>query len=285
MEDAGRKLRAESYHELFPDKPVQTCQGMFGPYGEHPSRICDRIEFSIKSQLTLDEMDKAAKKGMDEYIREYGERDHDVSGYFLEFEQGSFQLNIPGSSGHMGASLHLDNAIVKASYIMKRIYENDKNIELRFPNVPDMQIVVLEGGQGFLPSHTLIDVEKMVTDAVLDAVSQLENPVAPEISFDKLHNSSFSGDPRSEAVNMAVFSAGEVGISVKMPLSGFPVSCDARLFANTSGKETLTVGPGKLEDAHSNREKMDIHELASSSAFLALYVLIQTGAIGMTDHS
>src|ERR1035441_3070161 len=35
MEKEGAAIRAESRHQLFPQRPVQTCHGMIGPFGEH----------------------------------------------------------------------------------------------------------------------------------------------------------------------------------------------------------------------------------------------------------
>src|SRR5690606_27759557 len=47
MEKEGRAIRAESRHDLFPQRPVQTCHGCIGSYGEHPSRICGEVSFRI----------------------------------------------------------------------------------------------------------------------------------------------------------------------------------------------------------------------------------------------
>lgn len=285
LEEAGRTLRAESEHILFPEKPVQTCQGIIGPYGEHPSRICDRIEFVITSKLTFVEMNKLVNEGLDEYKRVYGIKISHNPPYTLKLETGIFKLELKGTSGHMGASLELDNAVVKASYIMERIYKIDKKLKIDFRDNSKTESLILEGGQGFLPSHSLIDVENIIKNTVISTVSELNGrhntPV--KIGFDKLHNDSFSGDPESKSIGHAVFAAEKLGIHVKMPLSGFPVSCDARLFAKIAEKETLTVGPGKLEDAHSNLEKMNINELAFSSAFLALFILIETQALVLAE--
>ena len=46
MEKEGAAIRAESRHELFPQRPVQTCHGIIGPFGEHPSRICGEVSFT-----------------------------------------------------------------------------------------------------------------------------------------------------------------------------------------------------------------------------------------------
>ena len=48
MEKEGAAIRAESRHPLFPQRPVQTCHGIIGPFGEHPSRICGEVSFTIQ---------------------------------------------------------------------------------------------------------------------------------------------------------------------------------------------------------------------------------------------
>ena len=48
MEKEGAAIRAESRHALFPQRPVQTCHGIIGAFGEHPSRICGRVSFHIR---------------------------------------------------------------------------------------------------------------------------------------------------------------------------------------------------------------------------------------------
>ncbi len=48
MEIEGAAIRAESRHPLFPQRPVQTCHGIIGPFGEHPSRICGEVSFQVQ---------------------------------------------------------------------------------------------------------------------------------------------------------------------------------------------------------------------------------------------
>jgi acetylornithine deacetylase/succinyl-diaminopimelate desuccinylase-like protein len=43
--------------------------------------------------------------------------------------------------------------------------------------------------------------------------------------------------------------------------------------------QIITTGPGKLEDGHSDKEKVRLSDLAQSSAMLALLILIHTGAV------
>ena len=45
--DEGEAIREESDHPLFPHRPVQTCTGILGPFGVHPSAICGEVGFEI----------------------------------------------------------------------------------------------------------------------------------------------------------------------------------------------------------------------------------------------
>ena len=45
--DEGEAIRQESDHPLFPHRPVQTCTGILGPFGVHPSAICGEVAFEV----------------------------------------------------------------------------------------------------------------------------------------------------------------------------------------------------------------------------------------------
>ena len=102
---------------------------------------------------------------------------------------------------------------------------------------------------------------------------------APRVSFDKLHNDAFDGDPDCRAMRHGLLAARLVGIPIALPVRGFRASCDARLFAREyPDKPVITTGPGSITVAHGDGERMDLAELARSAAFLAVYLLLLTGA-------
>ncbi|MGA2500257.1 MAG: M20/M25/M40 family metallo-hydrolase, partial [Tepidisphaeraceae bacterium] len=81
MECEGRALKAESRHDLFPHRPVQTCHGMIGGFGEHPSRICGRVEFVIRSTGAAGNLSLAVplvrdliEDGLAQYVGLYGDK-------------------------------------------------------------------------------------------------------------------------------------------------------------------------------------------------------------------
>jgi len=62
---------------------------------------------------------------------------------------------------------------------------------------------------------------------------------------------------------------------VDEPVTGWTVSCDARLFATEHpGMPVLTVGPGHVGRAHSDQEQLSIAELVQAVQFLATYLIL-----------
>jgi len=79
MEKEGAAIRAESRHPLFPQRPVQTCHGILGPFGEHPSRICGHVTFRIEfereqSKATQLLVQDVLEAGLASYIGLYGDK-------------------------------------------------------------------------------------------------------------------------------------------------------------------------------------------------------------------
>jgi acetylornithine deacetylase/succinyl-diaminopimelate desuccinylase-like protein len=101
---------------------------------------------------------------------------------------------------------------------------------------------------------------------------------AVRISYDKLHNDAYGGDPDSPTMRDAITAARECGMWHNEPIMGWTVSCDARLFATACPQKTLiTTGAGKLEHAHSDNEQLLLDDLVRSVEFLVLYILRETG--------
>jgi len=298
FEKTGRSLRKESEHPQFPSKPVQTCHGVLGKYGEHPSGICGYIEFLIGGEkLDITEISKLAEKGLADYIAEYGDRTKildpltkmpKIEKHYDLIPQGKeILLKVHGNTGHMGSSLENDNAITKAAFIVPEILKSTSKPLIQLAQSGSVPFL-LEGGQGFLPSHTIEQVKARMGKAlsVLYEEELTRNGYrgpAPTLSFDKLHNEAFARDPDSDEALKAIEAANLVGIPVALPLTGFPASCDARLFAGLHpDKQVLTAGPGSIRFAHADNEHIDMTELAQSCAFYALYALSLSGAVRHT---
>lgn len=293
LENEGASIKAESDHPLFPERPVQQSQGILGPYGEHPSRICAYVELEVGTNMSLDRFTRSLEQGLKAYVKRYGDKSKVLdpeSGkpkverhYSIESVADGFHLAIWGCSGHMAAILENDNACTKAAFLVEQIVRVDPELDIRFPGAEVPDPLLLEGGQGFLPTHTLEEIKQRIETAVQRARRRYAagSPIpSVTVGFDKLHNDAFDGEPDSEAVRDALRAAESVGIEVRRPVVGWTASCDARLFAREHPDLTvITSGPGALKYAHSDSEKISMEELARSSAMLSLFLLVHSGAL------
>jgi acetylornithine deacetylase/succinyl-diaminopimelate desuccinylase-like protein len=293
LEKEGAAIKAESDHPLFPDRPVQQSQGILGPYGEHPSRICACLELDVRTGASPDRMAKCLQQGLAAYVERYGDKTAVLdpeSGkpkverhYAVEPIAGGYRLAVWGCSGHMASILENDNACTKAAFLVERIEHIDPEADFSFPGGELPDPLLLEGGQGFLPTHTIDEIQRRIRTAVQRACRRCASgsTVPPvTVGFEKLHNDAFDGDPDSPAVADALLAAEAAGIAVHRPLVGWTASCDARLFAREHPDLTvITGGPGSLRYAHSDREQITLEELARASAMLALFLLVHSGAL------
>jgi acetylornithine deacetylase/succinyl-diaminopimelate desuccinylase-like protein len=203
-------------------------------------------------------------------------------------------ITIHGATGHMGSLLQNDAAIAKWAYVMRELIDARRAGELAFAVAwPDADPcgpshLVFEGAQGFLPTHTLEEVKARTRNAFLTAIQRYltaeglpPESLVCEVSFDKLHNNAYAGDPDSASMLRARRTAVDVGLAqTDQPMRGWEVSCDARLFAGEyPGLPVLTFGAGLLEHAHSDRERVSVADLIESIIFIALFVLRETGTM------
>lgn len=312
LEHEGRAIKAESRHPLFPQRPVQTCHGILGPYGEHPSRICAEVAFTIDfdrapdndlEQLVRDCLDAA----LTEYCGLYGDKTQvrapdtgqpKVAKHLdLERQTTGFLVQIHGASGHMGSILGNDGAITKMAVLIRALVRSRTKIEDRAGHAFVLEVagsdgagtIPLEGGQGFVPTHPIAEIMARLRAAAAGGTAAFghRNPqissgqTEVRVSYDKLHNAAFDGDPDSAAMRCATAAAKACGLWRDEPVIGWHVSCDARLFATEyPDLPVLTSGSGHLAHAHSDVEQLDLDELTASIEFLTLFLLDQTGALG-----
>jgi acetylornithine deacetylase/succinyl-diaminopimelate desuccinylase-like protein len=148
--------------------------------------------------------------------------------------------------------------------------------------------LVLEGGQGFVPTHGIEEImgrfrtaAERGADNYLRRLGQNERGEAVvKVTYEKLHNVAFDGDPRSTPMRQAIEAARLCKVWSNEPIVGWTVSCDARLFATEyPGMPVLTFGPGQLVHAHSDHEQIAIEEIRAAAEFLATFLLLQTGTL------
>ncbi len=299
LEEEGRRIREESEHPLFPSRPVQTCQGILGPFGKHPSAVNDEVVLRFRvPEGRRDALRKVVEEGLEEYIRDYGDKTKEVDPetgspkvprhYLLEDIPGGVRLTVLGKAGHMGAIRELDDAITKAAYIVRRAMEVEAEVGLDVEGYDEE--LVLEGGQGFLPTHSLDEVTCRMTQAVRRGVTEYLRDKGikahPErffrVSYDKLHNDAYDGDPDGPLVRAGVYALKLAGLWRDEPITGWEVSCDARLFAKLRpGHETVCMGCGTLSRAHSQDEYITGEEVALAAEVLTYTILSYCGvAVG-----
>jgi acetylornithine deacetylase/succinyl-diaminopimelate desuccinylase-like protein len=310
FEKEGAAIRAESDHRLFPQRPVQTCHGIIGSFGEHPSRICGEVNFKIQFRKRPG---KAAgilvrdclESGLADYVGRYGDKTKVIDSatgkpmvarhYELSRDGKGFDVTVNGAAGHMGAIRERDGAITKTAHLIRSLVFSKAKLS-RTSGPVSFELVggshpnslVLEGGQGFVPTHSIEEImERLRKAATRGAENYLRHgghsasgAQTVSVTFEKLHNAAFDGDPDSTAMRNAIAAAKESKISKNEPVTGWTVSCDARLFAaEYPGMPVLTFGPGELAFAHSDHEQIAVKDILKAVEFLALFLLRQTGTL------
>jgi acetylornithine deacetylase/succinyl-diaminopimelate desuccinylase-like protein len=324
MEKEGAAIRAESCHKLFPQRPVQTCHGIIGPFGEHPSRICGEVSFTVQFDRPPAEQTEllvrdCLEAGLANYLGLYGDKSKvtdPTTGepmvarhYDFQRDGNGYKVDVHGAAGHMGAIRDRDGAITKMAHLVRSLVASKAKLEasagapVRFelgdkPLAKGQSSVVsdqssgtslvLEGGQGFVPTHGIIEVmERLRRAACRGADNYLRRLGRPErgedvvtVAYEKLHNVAFDGDPDSPSVRNAIATAKACGLWKNEPVLGWTVSCDARLFATEyPGMQVLTFGPGQLTFAHSDQEQIAVDDIRAAVEFLAVFLLKQTGTL------
>ncbi len=307
MQQEGDAVKKESTHPLFPHKPVQTCNGMLGPFGEHPSRICGVVKFLVRGisdtgqcidMLTL------LQNGLNSYIAKYGDKTRvfdintgkpKVEKHFdteYDPENNAMTIRVYGSPGHMASLQEHDAAITKLAYLGRELinYRIGKGIplELELEGVDSTRQLILEGGQGFLPTHSIGEIEERMSNAFkrgvkkyLQLAGQDEDIFQCEVTYEKLHNNAYYTSPESTTFKNALKSSIEAGITDRnAPVLGWDASCDARLFAGEyPNMPVITSGAGELRYAHADNEQLYLPDLFDSICFTTLFLLKETGSV------
>lgn len=306
LEKEGASIRAESRHPLFPQRPVQTCHGIIGPYGEHPSRICGEVSFSVDFPRRPDKATQSLIKdcleaGLGAYVGLYGDKTTTIDPltgkplvarhYDVRRTPRGFRVDVHGATGHMGAIRERDGAITKMAHLVRSLVFSKPKLkeaggppQIRLYGHAQGAVLICEGGQGFVPAHSIDEVmirlRRAAKRGAANYLGHLGLPsTAPQmvnLTYEKLHNVAFDGDPNSRTMKNAIEAASVCGLWKDQPVAGWMVSCDARLFAvRHKGMPVLTFGPGQLAFAHSDHEQIALDDLCRAVEFLSLFLLRQ----------
>ncbi len=304
LEEEGARIKAESNHPLFRPDHVQTSHGVLGCYGEHPSAVNDHVAFKMEVRASANperigmRITEIAETALAEYTRLYGDKSKEadpVTGqpkvplhYKQTFEPSGdalgYRMDVYGKAGHMGAIAQCDCAITKAAFMLVallRVARNYPTIQAQtyLADAPDARDpIVLEGGQGFQPTHPMAQLRTRLTEAARRGARQycefLRVPYDDrmvEMTYEKLHNEAYASPPDCPA--MQAFEAAFGALDMPWPEpAAWQVSCDGRLFA-LAGHDVVTFGPGELQSAHSADECIDLRQLQQALAVSVLQIL------------
>jgi acetylornithine deacetylase/succinyl-diaminopimelate desuccinylase-like protein len=287
LEEEGAAVKRESAHPLFLPHHVQTCHGVLGPYGKHPSAVNDHVAFRIRG-LTEDRLAGAVAAGIADYTARHGDKSGLIDRHVtVEAGEGSdLFLGVHGKAGHMGA-LHLcDCALTKAACIAREAVARGGQVELAEGEADE---VLLEGGQGFVPTHGIDEITGRLARAARRGAERYARCLGAggvaaddllEVRYEKLHNDAYAGDlssPLLAECRRAWERAGRPWPAMR----GWDVSCDARLF-HRFGHDVAVWGPGELRLAHSPDESIAIDEAMEALPLLVLLTLGAGGALEPT---
>lgn len=281
----GRRIREESSHPMFnAPKDAQTCFGILGPFGAHPSSACDDVELrwpldGEPKESVLEQarsvIANALTAAIDGARLVHATKDPEVTLSGSE-EQPEIHVRITARGGHMGSHERDSDALAKAAELILAM----KREGFGCPTWPGAQTAfTLEGGQGFLPDRPLENLQQRMSRAFDEGVDKacrefgIERAlIEASITFDKLHNAAFcsaTDAPGGESLGRAIAALEESG----MPeLRGWKASCDARIFARQC-PDVTTFGPGALEVAHSADEAIELQDILDMAAYFVHAVL------------
>lgn len=293
----GQELKAKSDHPLFPHRPVQTCHGRIGCYGQHPSRVQDYVALRLDWQdIDPKEIARKVDDAVASYCTSYGDKTKPGAGdavlsqhiRWTDVAETHAKLEVFGLAGHMGSVDRLDGAITKASVIILNLAvvrglggDAWQSLKIDLAERDDANALTLEGGQGFLPTHELEQVCEGLQEAVLRAVrsyltimADSPDAIRATVTFEKLHNAAFARRTDGPAMTAMLEAGTETGVYHGEPIRGWDVSCDARIFAKEfPDAEIITFGPGLLAQAHGNDEQIDINDVVIAAETLARLAL------------
>ena len=283
LEEEGRSIYRESNHPMFPNRPVQTCHGIIGPWGEHPSRICGYAEFSVLTDKDPVDIEPAVWEGVDKYTAVYGDKtlsaDNQTPVVLKHFELNKTErgivLRVFGSTGHMAAVSLNDGALTKAAYIVSELYQFDETLTVKLNRFDEGSRLTMEGGQSFLPTHSIEEIKVRIKDACFRLLKDQgfsRHEIDEIVTMDKLHNAAFAGDADLTLFRKTADCLDRMGLKSSLPPRGWGASCDARLFWEADPQlPIVTAGTGDLDNAHSDDERVDVQDICRNiGAFVLL---------------
>ncbi|MFV1967760.1 MAG: M20/M25/M40 family metallo-hydrolase [Pirellulaceae bacterium] len=201
-----------------------------------------------------------------------------------------FRATVEGKSVHMGRIREGVNAIEKSCEVIRRMrayeeklvadcaghplfreFEQPAQVNIGTMNAGDWPsavagFAVIEGGVGFLPNKRMEDVKRELQDAVMQTDDEWLRAHF-KLEFPKLHNDAYE-IPADHPLPFTM-KAGCDAIALDSRITGWIVSCDARLFWHRGKMPVIVFGPGSIGDAHSSHEQIKIRDILTAAEALA----------------
>jgi acetylornithine deacetylase len=201
-----------------------------------------------------------------------------------------FRATVEGKSVHMGRIREGVNAIEKSYELIRLLRAYEQKLiadcaghplfqEFACPaqvNIGTMRagdwpsavagFAVIEGGVGFLPNKRMEDVKRELHAAILQTEDEWLRTHF-QLEFPKLHNDAYE-IPADHPLPLAMQNGCQTA-GVDSRITGFIVSCDARLFWHRGKMPVIVFGPGSISDAHSTHEQIKISDVIAAAEALA----------------
>lgn len=205
----------------------------------------------------------------------------------------TFRLRVPGLAAHACLKKKGVSAIEKAAVLLGALdgLERDRHRGFESPYYDDPTSVapisvgtlrggdwhstvpdeaVLEGRYGVLPGESITDARRALDDALRRAAQAdawlREHPPALEWFEGQFEPGATS--PESPIVGVLARAHQDL-TGTPAVLQGVTYGSDLRLFTNHAGIPAILYGPGRVEDAHTANESIDLSEVGTAAAVLA----------------
>lgn len=203
-----------------------------------------------------------------------------------------FSVTVHGRSAHGSRPEEGLNAIYGMVEVIKalRLFHSELQKKRRHPllGTPSLNVGTIHGGTvtNAVPDRCVITVDTRLIPgekaeeriAEVEAFLQDVRKANPQMGFvlDRILSVEPAETPPEAEVVKALLEAQEFALGTRRPISGFEACCDASPLVNMAKIPTAIFGPGRLREAHTANEFVEVSQLSVAAkcyAFLALRLL------------
>ena len=224
--------------------------------------------------------------------------DHNI--YIAHRGALQFRIEVEGKQAHLGNKRYGVNAIEQAAKIIQALvrYEDQLIDEGRgyplfesfeypgqvnvgiikggdfFSIVPDL--VIMEGGVGFLPNRSILQVER----ELLNCINEINDQWLSQhfkLTFDGIKNEPYQM-PQGHSFTNALQKTLTI-FDRKPEIKGMMATCDARYYYNQGGMPSIVYGGKNAAQAHSKDEHAEIPDVLETAVEYAAFIVDWCGAL------